>query len=965
MTFSIGQRWISNTESQLGLGIITDLSGRQVSISFPAAGEERIYSADNAPLSRIVYKEGEEIVTNKEQKIRLTNIEERQGLFFYTGIDEHGDEIRISEVGLNCFINLNTPEKRLLSGLLDKLNAYRLRIDTLNHASRLQQSKVKGLLGSRTSHLPHQVYIASEVAQRYAPRVLLADEVGLGKTIEAGMILHHQLCTGRASRVLIVVPQTLIHQWLVEMIRRFNLHFTIIDASRYQQEYDNYGEEDYDVDEDDDLDIDEISVNTTNPFETETLVLCSLDFLMDNDEAREHAIASGWDLLVVDEAHHLHWSEQEQSPEYECIEALSAQSTGLLLLTATPEQAGIASHFARLRLLDPSRYYDLAVFKKEEDGYQKVNQLVQQLQAYTEDIALSELSSELMQQLEHYLGAVKGNTIQDAIKHLLDRHGTGRVLFRNTRAAIQGFPERRLHAYPLERPELYAMIAEQSGVANLYPESNFSNKDLWLDKDPRVSWLAAKINELHPKKVLVICAKAKTAMALEHHFKLKAGIRSSAFHEGLTIIESDRAAAYFAEQEQGAQALICSEIGSEGRNFQFAHHLVLFDLPTNPDLLEQRIGRLDRIGQEHNIEIHVPYLANTAQEKLFRWYHEGINLFIQSCSVGFTLYEEFADRLLPILEQATSADNMELLVQLIADTKLRVAEINQALHEGRDRLLELNSCNVSQAKALIADIEAEENCLDLENYMAQIFHEYGIDHEYHSEATEILRPTEHMKTSHFPGLKEDGVTVTYSRLKALQREDMEFLSWEHPMVSESMETILDSEVGNAAIATISIKSIQPGTVFLESFFTVNCAAPKSLQLEQFLPLTPIRVFMDASGKNLTKVLGYTQLNQLSQSVKRHLGYPIIKQIHQDIEAILARSKIVAEEQLVDIIAQAKLQMQQSIGYEVSRLEALQAINPAIRDEEIAFFKQQLNDSEHYMDSAVLKLQALRVVVNKH
>ena len=80
-----------------------------------------------------------------------------------------------------------------------------------------------------------------------------------------------------------------------------------------------------------------------------------------------------------------------------------------------------------------------------------------------------------------------------------------------------------------------------------------------------------------------------------------------------------------AEEDTGAQVLLCSEIGSEGRNFQFASNLVMFDLPFNPDLLEQRIGRLDRIGQAHDIQIHVPYLEKTAQSVLVRWYHEGLD----------------------------------------------------------------------------------------------------------------------------------------------------------------------------------------------------------------------------------------------------------------------------------------------------------------------------------------------------
>ncbi len=949
MTFRIGQRWISNTESQLGLGIITDLNGRQVSVSFPAASEERIYSTDNPPLSRIIYKEGDEIVTIEQQKICLTEVEERQGLFFYTGVDEAGAEVRISEITLNCFISLNTPQQRLLSGLLDKLNSFKLRIDSLNHASRLQQSTVQGLLGSRTSHLPHQVYIASEVARRHAPRVLLADEVGLGKTIEAGMILHYQLSTGRANRVLIVVPQTLIHQWLVEMIRRFNLHFSIIDASRYADCYDPY---DYEAEDRGIFEEEEPQV-AVNPFETQSLVLCSLDFLMDDEEAYRHAIASEWDLMIVDEAHHLHWSEEEKSPEYQCIEELSARSKGLLLLTATPEQAGITSHFARLRLLDPSRFYELTAFKKEEEGYKKINQLVQELLSGNATTVV-DLSAELKQKLSDYLGVLDDVSLNEIIKQLLDRHGTGRVLFRNTRAAIKGFPQRHVHAYPLDAPVSY------TDFSALYPETTL-NKELWLGCDPRVAWLTQTINALFPKKILVICAHASTAIALEQYLKLKAGIRSIAFHEQLSIIERDRAAAYFAEEDNGAQVLICSEIGSEGRNFQFAHHLVLFDLPMNPDLLEQRIGRLDRIGQSHDIEIHVPYLINTAQEQLFRWYHEGINLFTKSCSVGYSLYEEFESRLIPILKYETNAKDLELL---IADTQVRAAAINLALHEGRDRLLEMNSCNLPHAQELIAHIEAEENCLDLENYMAQVFHEYGIDHEYHSEFTEILHPTEHMKTSHFPGLKDDSMTVTYSRSKALQREDIAFLSWEHPMVSESIEMILDSEMGNAALATISIKSINPGTVFLESFYTVNCAAPKYLQLGRFLPLTPIRIFMDVSGKNLSKILDYTKLNQLCEPVKRHLGYPIIKQIQGDIEMILAQSNVLAENQLQGLIEQAKESMEKSLGYEINRLEALQKINPAIRDEEIIFFKKQRQESQEYMHSATLKLQALRVIVNK-
>lgn len=940
MTFTVGQRWISNTEAQLGLGIITDVQSRQISIHFPAAEEERIYAINNAPLSRIIYKEHEEIITNTQQKLQITAVNEYEGLILYSGIDETGAEHHITEVSLDFFIALHTPQKRLLSGLVDKLSSYKLKIETLHRMSQLQQSKVKGLIGSRTNHLPHQVYIADEVAKRHAPRVLLADEVGLGKTIEAGMIIHSQLHTGRASRVLLIVPDTLIHQWLVEMRRRFNLYFSIFDQNRYEPDLDNEEE----LPEEDFFE---------NLFDTEQLVLCGLDFLLYNAKAAQDALGVEWDLVVVDEAHHLQWSEEYKSPEYQYIEQLSKQSKGLLLLTATPEQAGIESHFSRLRLLDPSRFYDFALFKQEEANYQEINQLVQQLLAC--QAQNNELSTELSTQLHHYLGKTESLSINEAIKNLLDRHGTGRVLFRNTRAAIQGFPDHRVSAYPLAKPDLYTNLSEP---ISLYPETQVPHRD-WLLHDPRVEYLIKKLDELHPQKVLIICAKATTAIALEQHLKQKA-IRISSFHEHLSIIERDRAAAYFAEEEHGAQALVCSEIGSEGRNFQFAHQLILFDLPLNPDLLEQRIGRLDRIGQQNSIRIHIPYLMGTAQEILFRWYHEGINLFTKSCSIGFSIYETFKHRLLPLLQQDTEKE----LDELIAETKTYTAQMNKILHEGRDRLLEMNSCNVDMAKELIAEIEAEENALELENYMTLVFHEYGVEQEFHSQFAEILRPGDHMKTGHFPYLKEDGMTVTYSRAKALIREDMEFLSFEHPMVTAAMEMILNGEHGSAALVSISVKSIKPGTLFLETFYTVHCAAPKYLQLDRFLPFIPLRILMDVSGKNLSSVLSYEQLNGLCEPIKRHLSYPIIQQIREDVETILANSEAIAQTHLIQIVDRAKSEMKLNISQEINRLEALQKINPAIRDDEITFFKQLIVESEHYMSHASLQLQAVRVVVNK-
>ena len=263
----------------------------------------------------------------------------------------------------------------------------------------------------------------------------------------------------------------------------------------------------------------------------------------------------------------------------------------------------------------------------------------------------------------------------------MDRYGTGRVLFRNTRNSIAGFPDRKLIDYPLSLPSTYEQARHL-----LNPESIFSS-DEWLRLDPRVAWLEEKLRELRPKKVLVIAHSSATALALEHHLHLRAGIRCAAFHEGLSLVERDRAAAFFADDVGGAQALICSEIGSEGRNFQFAHHLICFDLPANPDLLEQRIGRLDRIGQSADVIVHIPYIQGTAQEVQFRWLDQGLSAFTHSCAVGHAVYTHCRSQ----LEAARQSPLGASLDTLIEETRRHTETLEAAMQQGRDRLLELNS----------------------------------------------------------------------------------------------------------------------------------------------------------------------------------------------------------------------------------------------------------------------------------
>jgi ATP-dependent helicase HepA len=885
--FVIGQRWISAAELQLGLGMVIEIEHRTVSIVFPATGETRIYARADAPLTRVRFRIGDWIERQDGEILQVTELSETDGLIRYYCEDEHGQRVDLPEGRLSNFLQLNQPGERLLNAQIDRNKWFALRSKTRNIANHLQQSPVFGLAGGRTSLIAHQMYIAHEVSNRFAPRVLLADEVGLGKTIEAGLILHQQLLLERARRVLIVVPESLVHQWLVEMLRRFNLMFSIFDEARFADSQ----EEDVDA------------TYGENPFHSEQLILCSLEYLIEHPEQVAHARNGEWDLLVVDEAHHLLWSPESASPEYQLVEQLAENTAGLLLLTATPEQLGKASHYARLRLLDPDRFSDLDRFLAEEQGYQ---QLAEQAQTLLED-------SDREQELDD----------------LLDQHGTGRVLFRNTRHVVKGFPAREVHPVALNPLE---------------------------GGDPYGHWLGELLRELRSKKVLVIAAAASTAQRLVNDLKQQFGIRAAIFHEGMTLLERDRAAAWFADHEDGAQVLICSEIGSEGRNFQFAHHLVLYDLPLNPDLLEQRIGRLDRIGQNAVINIHVPYVKGSAQQVLFRWYHEGLGAFSQTCPAGHQVYLQTRREL-----QLHLDDPLLPVDDFIERTHQLHQSLDQALQQGRDRLLEINSCRPGVAKALIDEAMQRDLDFDLFKFMERIYDCYGVNSEIRGRDGWVITPGDNMLTQ-MPGLPEDGMTVTYDRSAALANEDLHYLTWEHPFVRNAMDMILSSEFGNTALVALNYSGVNAGTLLAECHFLMEFSDDAASHNERYFPNSTIRVVVDESGQDHAGRAAFDAALQQTQRVDMDTAIKIVKARQTELTQMLEFADLVADSHVPALIADARSNGRDLLGHEIERLITLRKVNPGVRDDEIEFFQARLDRFESALGHARLRLDAVRVIV---
>ena len=916
MSFAIGQRWISETENSLGLGMITDLDFRSVTLHFPATDETRIYAVTQAPLTRIALNKGEQLHHQTGWQGEVLDVQEMNGLLFYLVKNAQGEDIIVNEKELSPIISFSQAKDRLFSSQIDRSEHFALRYQTLLHQQAQFQSPLRGLRGNRAGLIPHQLHIAQEVGNRINPRALLADEVGLGKTIEAGMILQNQLFAEKVQRVLIIVPETLQHQWLVEMLRRFNLHFSLFDEERCE----------------------DFAEQSINPFSTENLIICALDWLKAHPHRVQQAIEAEFDCLIVDEAHHLAWSENAPSAAYLLVEQLANAIPSVLLLTATPEQLGLESHFARLRLLDPERFYDYQAFLKEQENYQPVADAVQSLLSEkplsaVEKNHISDLLNEqdvepLFKALACHNDDEKQAARQELIQNLIDRHGTSRILFRNTRQGIKGFPHRVYHQVTIDATEA----------------------------DEKIHWLIDFLKSHRNEKILVICKTAQTAIQLEQILREKEAIRSAVFHERMSIIERDRAAAYFSDSENGAQVLLSSSIGSEGRNFQFACHLVLFDLPENPDLLEQCIGRLDRIGQTRDVQIYVPCLSGSAQQDLARWYHEGLNAFEQTCPIGMALFEQY-ETLLKV-----RSENKADFEQLILQTQKQAKALRLALEKGRDRLLELNSNGGEKAQRLAAEIAQTDNSPQLVDFALNLFDIIGVEQDDLGENSIIITPTGTMLVPDFPGLKEEGVTVTFDRQLALAREELEFLTWDHPMIRQGIDLIASGDIGKASMALLVNKQLPAGTLLVELIYMIESQSPKDLQLNRFLPPTPVRLLLDSKGNNLAGQVNFDTLQNKLKPLSKDIANKMVKMARPNIEQLIK----IGDHKMTEI-AQAKIQeasrlANQTLSTELNRLIALKAVNKNIRQTEIDVLEKQRELSLEELSKASWRLDSLRVIV---
>jgi ATP-dependent helicase HepA len=918
--FLPGQRWISTAEPELGLGTVLRVEGRGVQVLFAKSGVLRPYAVDSAPLVRAEFRAGQR-VAGKGIAFLVERIEEREQ-------------------------SVSQADDRLIGGRTDAVHHFELRLEGLKRRADARRSPSWGLAAARIGLVPHQLRVAGIAASRHPPRVLLADEVGLGKTIEAGMVIARQIATGRASRVLVLLPDTLVYQWFVELLRRFNLSFAIYDEERCEAV--------------------EQSDSGHNPFDDEQLVIADFSFLEHSPKRASQLLDAKWDLLVVDEAHHLAWTPEAASPRYTLVEQLAATTPGVILLTATPEQLGRSGHFARLRLLDPQRYHDLDLYLAESERFQSLShiadKLLERTPLETAELELLRAAFEGDESLQSHLAdTTKPEHSRELVTALIDRHGTGRAMFRNRRAGIGGFPK-RMPEWELIEADRLDDNTRQAVLAEFHADIQQPVPMLELDysSDPRIDTLVALLERYPQDKFLLICRSQAKVMALEEALRTRTGTGIARFHEGLGIVQRDRNAAYFA-QADGARLLICSEIGSEGRNFQFAHRLVLWDLPLDPDLLEQRIGRLDRIGQKHDISIHIIAVADSAQHALARWYHEGVDAFRTSPADGRELLRRFGEPLALLADGHARGDDQrdQELDVILAETRASHEQMAELIRAGRDHLLELAASRDLHADELAQAFRREDEDPSRDNFQQHLLESFGIHAEDLGGKVVLLDP-QYLSTDALPGFTEGPMSVTFSRDVALAREDLPLLRLDHPIMLGALDLALSNERGNAAFMVDD--GLPARNALLQAVYVLECVAKRSLDAERFLPTQPIVVTID------TRLIERANFQPSDASIRKAVDRNIEVQRYRKflgklVPPMLEKAEAAAALRAQTSIADAINEARETLDAELARLRALQAINLSISEAEVTGVEEERAALLNALPQARLRLDAVRFVVS--
>jgi ATP-dependent helicase HepA len=872
-------RYLPQPEWGVGHLAMLQEAGAKALVFFPAREDAPVLvSTKGGALVPYQLPTGEPIVTTKGRHATVVREEPgARGLRRYViRYADTGEEDEMPESEVRALPPRSDLLTTLREGRVGDAKAFTLRKQSLMLDDERRCDALGALLASRVMVKPHQVGVVQRVLSARRPRFVLADEVGLGKTIEAGMVFSALRLAGLARRVLVVAPSHLTVQWLVELFHKFNQLFTLMDSDRHAQSL----KEQPDV----------------SPWARFPLVVTSLEMLSRTDEHRK-AVAhedAFWDLVIIDEAHHL-----KGEKAFEAAQALAGNSWGLLLLTATPMQLDPAEYHGLLTLIDAATAPSVKGFEERLARQEELSGAVRALLEGNEPAAAVKA---LAKRFPDDAKLQKLKERDALLEHLAETYSLSERLVRNRRAVVGGFSTRRLHRHPvkLSHEELKtrdaALAALASSTLRGAPLANVLRR---LESSPAAFAGAVRANPAlkaadlklpardakfgaflgvlrgiwasePAAKVLVFTESRDTLEALQAELG-REGTEALGYHGDLPLVERDRQVARFRDPE-GPLVLLCTEVGGEGRNFQFAHHLVNYDLPWSPATVEQRIGRLDRIGQTKPVEIHVFDPAGTLAADVLMLLADAVGVFGETVGGLDAVLEEVEDRLAELALLPREA-RMAYAAELKAKVEAARAQVKRAY----DPLLDLRSFDKPAVERLVARAQArmgieadedEEQSLEdglwsvardlderLEESVTELAKRVGlrVDTDEEVEAFQCAFHFGHaLKVEALPGLdvmEDRTVLGTFWRDTAVEAEELEYFATGHSLVEALFGFLRDGPYGRSGFRFIERRGTLKGRG-LELLYHVQLPEPEdtspgarvpSRQLARFLERTLLHV----------------------------------------------------------------------------------------------------------------------------
>jgi len=857
--FLKGMKIVHRAQSAWGVGHVLAVSDDppRISAQFPGRPDGPVMLSSRDPaLARFRFApETVALLADGTQTRVLRSLPgPAQELYRYT-VEVAGKKPSIrSEADLRAPVPREGPAEQLASGRWGAPDDFVLRAETVRLDLLRRADALGALFASRVYVKPHQVSVANQVLSAAQPRFVLADEVGLGKTIEAGLVLSALLHAGLVKRCLVVAPSHLTVQWLAELFHKFNLLCTLMDPDRARDDREAA-----------DAEADESQGTAGSPWTRHSLVITSLELLSRSKEESAAAAEAGWDLVVIDEAHHLRGSRA-----YEVAQALARKSWGLLLLTATPLQLDPAEYHALLRLVDPAP----AATEAELRGrLQRQGALSAEVRALLEGDAQAAGRIARLFPDDKELLRLRG---PELLAHLSESYGLSARLLRNRRAAVGGFTPRRLTKIEVKLSKEEQALEEEvrvalgkaklpsgavlesllrrlgSSPASLAAgllaagEKKLAQRASSLPHDSKLAAFQELLQELGTEKVLVFAETRETVEYLRAALAKKR-IEALAYVGDLSPAERDKLVARFRDPD-GPRILLSTELGGEGRNFQHCHVLVNYDLSWSPAAIEQRIGRIDRIGQSREVRIYAFRPEGTLAARVLDVLDAGVGVFTEPVGGLDPVLESVESELLAL----ASSDDPKQWEKMSRDLGARVAAARAEVAGGYDPLLDRRSCDLPAmrelaergAQRLGARIAASEDAAAalqgvaallearLEAVTIEAARRVGlaVDIEVDVLPGEVsFHVGPELKVDALAGfdLSQDRIVLgSFRREVAVRHEEHDSFATGHPLIEALFGWVRDGELGRATVARTKVRGTQGAA--LDARYLVALPEPADL-----------------------------------------------------------------------------------------------------------------------------------------